>query len=107
MRLLKTSKNRLVMSLIMVLGTQAGAETKSAKGSAPAAAPATAPAKGGAPAANADDKKVDISDLENKYWAPKDTDFSVVQNRTYSKDHKFIASLQYGIPINDSHSDGA
>jgi outer membrane beta-barrel protein len=50
--------------------------------------------------------KVDITDLESKYWAPKDTDFSVVQNRTYSKDHKFAIAPVWGRPINDSHSEG-
>jgi hypothetical protein len=30
-------------------------------------------------------EKVDVTDLEKKYWASKDTDFSVVQNRVYSK----------------------
>jgi outer membrane beta-barrel protein len=50
--------------------------------------------------------KVDITDLETKYWAPKDTDFSVVQNRTFSKDHKIAISPQWGTPINDAHSEG-
>lgn len=50
--------------------------------------------------------KVDISDLENKYWAPKDTDFSVVQNRTYSKDKRFLITPQWGRPINDPYSEG-
>ena len=106
MRSLGTSKNRLVLSLIMALCFHANAESKAAKSAA-----AAKPVEAGKPAAPgtaaAEDKKVDISDLENKYWAPKDTDFSVVQNRTYSKDHRFILSAQYGIPINDSHSDGS
>ncbi len=63
------------------------------------------PAKA-APAAPKGDDKVDISDLENKYWAPKDTDFSVVQNRTYSKDHRFLITPQWGGPINDPYSNG-
>src|SRR5690606_26784918 len=50
--------------------------------------------------------KVDISDLENKYWAPKDTDFSVVQNRTYTKEGKFGLALQGGLLVNDGYSDG-
>ena len=52
------------------------------------------------------DEKVDISDLESKYWAPKDTDFSVVQNRTYSKDGRFLISPQFGTVINDAYSKG-
>lgn len=50
--------------------------------------------------------KVDISDLENKYWAPKDTDFSVVQNRTYSKEKRLLISPQWGTVINDPYSEG-
>lgn len=52
------------------------------------------------------DDKVDITDLENKYWAPKDTDFSVVQNRTYSKEHRWFLSGQFGSPVNDQWSVG-
>lgn len=54
----------------------------------------------------AKDGKVDISDLENKYWAPKDTDFSVVQNRTFSKDNKFLLAPQWGRLVNDPYSEG-
>jgi outer membrane beta-barrel protein len=51
--------------------------------------------------------KVDIKDLENQYWAPKDTDFSVVQNRAYSKDQRLALSLQYGLLLSDSYSTGS
>ncbi len=62
------------------------------------------------PAASAKvgDDKVDISDLESKYWAPKDTDFSVVQNRIYSK-VKYTGLMiapQFGTVINDPYSEG-
>lgn len=50
--------------------------------------------------------KVDISDIEQKYWAPKDVDFSVVQNRTYSKEKRYSLSAQYGLLVNDPYSDG-
>ena len=52
------------------------------------------------------DEKVDVTDLEKKYWASKDTDFSVVQNRVYSKANRLALSLQYGFLINDQWSDG-
>lgn len=90
-----TSMRLLILSCIVALCAPALAQPRAAK---PAAA---------VPVVPAEDKKVDISDLENKYWAPKDTDFSVVQNRTYSKEHKYFLSPQYGVPINDSHSDGS
>lgn len=51
-------------------------------------------------------EKVDLSDLEKKYWAPKDKEFSVVQNRLYSKAGRFGVSLLAGPSINDSYSDG-
>jgi outer membrane beta-barrel protein len=50
--------------------------------------------------------KVDVTDLEKKYWASKDTDFSVVQNRLYTKANRFALSLQYGTLVNDPWSDG-
>ncbi len=50
--------------------------------------------------------KLDITGLEKKYWAPKDTDFTVVQNRTYTKKNKYVVSLMYGVPINDPYNQG-
>lgn len=58
-----------------------------------------APAKPGS-------EKLDIQELEQKYWAPKDTDFSVVQNRTYSKAKRVAASLLYGPVVNDPFNSG-
>lgn len=86
-----------IISLVAAIAmtSTANAQGKKAKAETPAAAPAAA-----------GEDKVDISDLESKYWAPKDTDFSVVQNRTYSKEHRFLIAPQWGTPINDPHSDG-
>ncbi len=53
-----------------------------------------------------DQDRVDISDIEKKYWSPKDTDFSVVQNRTYTKENKLFVSFGFGPIINDSYSEG-
>lgn len=50
--------------------------------------------------------QVDISDLEKKYWSPKDTDFSVVQNRTYKKEKRVSVSGSIGPIINDGYSKG-
>lgn len=108
-----TTKLNLAMSIVFAIAlssTYANAQgKKGGKSAKPAPAPAAAPSAPEAPAApvapKADDK-VDISDLENKYWAPKDTDFSVVQNRTYSKDGKILITPQWGGPINDAYSDG-
>jgi outer membrane beta-barrel protein len=67
----------------------------------------SAPGKPGEAApAQPNSDKVDVTDLEKKYWAPKDTDFSVVQNRTYTKQGKVAVSLLGGPVINDSYSTG-
>lgn len=66
-------------------------------------------ANGGQPAPQKDDRgsdKLDLKKLEDKYWAAKDTDFNVVQNRTYTKANKFFASLSYGPLVNDAYSYG-
>ncbi len=50
--------------------------------------------------------KLDLQKLEDKYWSAKDSDFAVVQNRTYPKDKRFFASGSYGLLFNDSYSNG-
>jgi len=50
--------------------------------------------------------KLDISGLKKKYWAPKDTDFTVVQSRTYSKSKRLALSLLFGPAINNGYSSG-
>lgn len=48
--------------------------------------------------------KVDLKKLEDKYWAAKDDDYGVIQNRTFSKSGKFFGSLVYGTLINDPYA---
>lgn len=50
--------------------------------------------------------KLDIKKLEQKYWAAKDDDFSVVQNRRYTKADRFYLTLSGGVPFNDPYSTG-
>ncbi len=50
--------------------------------------------------------KLNMGDLEKKYWAPKDTDFSVVQNRKYTKAKRFALSLLAGPIVNDPYNTG-
>ncbi|GIL18587.1 MAG: hypothetical protein BroJett040_23380 [Oligoflexia bacterium] len=50
--------------------------------------------------------KLDLQKLEDKYWAAKDTDFSVVQNRTYTKANRYFGSFSYGPLMNDPYSNG-
>ncbi len=50
--------------------------------------------------------KLNMGELEKKYWAPKDTDFSVVQNRKYTKAKRFALSALVGPLINDPYNTG-
>lgn len=70
----------------------------------PANAQTNAPAK--AEATEKESDKIDIQKLEQKYWSAKDTDFNVVQNRTYTKEKRFNFSAGYGLPINDPFYEG-
>lgn len=46
--------------------------------------------------------KLDLKKLEDKYWSAKDSDFSVVQNRTYTKAGRPFVSYSYGPMVNDA-----
>lgn len=59
-----------------------------------------------APAPENADDKLDVSELEKKYWAAKDTEFSVVQNRLFSKAGRFTLSGSYGSMLNDPWATG-
>ena len=48
-----------------------------------------------------------IHENEQKYWAAKDDDFSVVQNRAFSKAKRWYGTLQYGRAINDPYYTGS
>lgn len=50
--------------------------------------------------------KLDIKKLEQKYWAAKDDDFSVVQNRRYTKADRFFLTGAMGSVINDPFAKG-
>lgn len=51
-------------------------------------------------------EKVDMKDLEKKYWAPSDQGYTVVQDRTYSKSKKFGVSLLGGPVLMYDFHDG-
>lgn len=90
------------LSLVVVLtGFSAMAADKSPKANDKAASEE----KLGADSDSGADK-IDVTDIEKKYWASKDTDFSVVQNRTYTKVKRFGLSGGYGFLVNDAYSDG-
>ena len=116
MRLL--NRTSIVTALVLLAATSSFAQSKQyqrKKATEPAvAAPAVAPSKDGKAvdakltpeAAPPTGDKLDISELEQKYWAPKDTDFSVVQNRTYTKAGKWAGSLMFGPVVNDTFNSG-
>lgn len=54
-----------------------------------------------------DSDKLDIRKLEQKYWSAKDDDFSVVQNRRYTKAKRFYLNASGGIPFNDPFATGS
>ncbi len=80
--------------LVIILAT---ASQVQAQDSAPAGKPATE---------QRGSDKLDIKKLEQKYWAAKDDDFSVVQNRRYTKAQRFFGTVAGGVPINDPFSAG-
>lgn len=56
---------------------------------------------------NTESDKLDVQKLEQKYWAAKDDDFTVVQNRAFAKDKRWFFNFAYGAPINDPFSTGS
>jgi outer membrane beta-barrel protein len=58
------------------------------------------------PVDNSSSDKIDLGTLEQKYWSAKDDDFTVVQNRTYSKKRKIFVSAMTGILVNDGFLEG-
>ena len=90
-----------ITSSCLVLLLALAPSLSNAQGSKSQSAPAPQSA---APAAK--DEKLDVTDLEKKYWAAKDSDFNVVQNRLFSKANRFSLSASYGAAINESWSEG-
>ena len=95
------------MVLAMVAPSLAHAQDASKKAAAPAPAAGTGTSAGSsAPAVNGQGDKLDVSGLENKYWAAKDSDFNVVQNRVYSKAGRFAVTGSFGSLVNDPWTTG-
>jgi outer membrane beta-barrel protein len=105
----------LLFTLVWIASIDAAAQSKAYQRKKPAPAPVSGTAAGtSAPAPSADasapaksgSEKLDITELEQKYWAPKDTDFSVVQNRTYTKAGRFAVTASMGPTVNDPFNEG-
>ncbi len=99
----KLKNNSRICCAFVLTGVFAAQSSFAADSKASASAPAATPAPVSTPA-NSD--KLDVSDLEKKYWSAKDTDFSVVQNRAYTKAKRFAFAATYGPVVNDAYSDG-
>lgn len=104
----------LVLLLCVLFAGDSFAQTsqykrkKKAAAADAAATPVPAEKAKPAPAPGAGkDEKLDVSGLEEKYWSSQDTDFTVVQNRTYTKAGRTSLSLSVGFPTNDSYSTGS
>lgn len=50
------------------------------------------------------EQKVDLTGLENQYWAAKDTEFTVVQNRLYTKEGRFSVMPTAGLVLSDPYT---
>ncbi len=103
------SRNRIFTRLMVVaamalftLPSNAQTKSKTKTARTPASTKDATPASSNKVTQKTGDQ-LDISDLENQYWAPKDQDFDVVQNRTYSKAKRVAVSLGYGTLLNDSY----
>lgn len=92
----KIATRSFITTLALVASVSAHAQTKASR---------TQPAPAPAPSATQGDK-LDVTDLEKKYWAAKDTDFNVVQNRLYSKAGRLALSLNYGMYVGEPWSEG-
>ncbi len=98
------------LMFVMSLVTSAHAQSGGASAKGKTLPTSTVPASGTTGAADepgSENKsdRLDVTDIERKYWAAKDTDFSVVQNRTYSKAGRFALSAAYGVMVNDPYSE--
>ena len=51
-------------------------------------------------------KKVDMKNIEAKYWQPSDQSYSVVQSRTFAKEKKFGISAMAGTILADDYATG-
>lgn len=89
-------KTALLLIATQIVTSVAIAQTKPA---APAAPAAPAPKTEVSQPRSSD--KVDLKKLEDKYWSAKDEDYSVIQNRTFSKAGKLYLSAVYGTLMND------
>ena len=103
MTFLNIKKIILVAGALMLHQSLLAEEPRPAESTAESAV--EPPAKLAAEQAEKSDK-VDLKKLEDKYWAAKDDEYAVIQNRTFSKTGKYYGSAVYGPLINDPFAKG-
>lgn len=104
-RLVKCSLG-IVTALSIFASPLANAQSSQYKRKAKPAAKKSAGKKAPAKSGSATNQKLDIENLEKRYWAPKDTEFKVVQNRKFNKAKRYNLSVMGGTLFNDSFSEG-
>lgn len=83
-------------------GSSSSQSAASAGGKVDLKNPPPATAEGGT--GSGSDKKVDLTDLESRYWTAKDTEFKVVQNRLYTKEKRFSITPIVGTNLSGQYS---
>jgi len=101
----------LFLAVILATGQASGTSSKykrsgsktgtSDDSASPAASPSPSSGETSGPAG---EKKVDLTDLENRYWSSKDTEFKVVQNRLYTKAKRYSIAPAFGNILNDNYT---
>jgi outer membrane beta-barrel protein len=97
----ENTKKTVIASLLMLMMAPGSVSAQDKSKAGDKAASATT-----APAEERTSDKMDIKSLEKKYWSAKDDDFTVVQNRAFTKDKRFFAAVMGGMLINDSYAVG-
>lgn len=97
-------RSELVIAFLLTFGMMGSAFAQTSQYQRKAAPKAAKKKKSSKKAAT--NQKLDIENLEKRYWAPKDTEFKVVQNRKFTKAKRFNLSLAGGVLFNDSFSEG-
>ncbi len=98
--LTKFTSRKIALSLLVLASALSANAQTARKTSTQSSASASASAPQGS------GEKMDVSDLEKKYWAAKDTDFNVVQNRLFSKAGRLALTLNYGMYVSEPWSKG-
>ncbi len=107
MNIMKQNKNDNTQGRLLKLLTVALLTCIGAMGLAQSTGSQPADTKPTPAAGEPQSDKLDLGNLEQKYWSAKDDDFTVVQNRTFTKNKKFFVSAMTGRLVNDGFLEGS